>query len=226
MLRIMKRFRFEASHRLRFHEGACRNLHGHSYVLEVYVEGEEQTEGPAKGMVVDFKALKRAAGEAEGYGLKVDTVYHTGAFMAVIEGDEIQVQRFLAALAKYLTSPSTEARHEALRRRVKFVIEAVHHWPDCQHEDVAYLKDKHRHLFHVAAAKAVDHGDRQIEIIRLRREMLAFTFKRFDRHHGTCLDLGSTSCEQLAEILIEQFGLAWCKVLEDDENGAIVMGAE
>jgi len=63
MLRIMKRFRFEASHRLRFHEGACRNLHGHSYVLEVHVEGEEREEGPAKGMVVDFKALKQAVAD-------------------------------------------------------------------------------------------------------------------------------------------------------------------
>jgi 6-pyruvoyltetrahydropterin/6-carboxytetrahydropterin synthase len=60
MLTISKRFTFEASHRLRFHEGACRNLHGHSYALTVYVQGPRKVSGPATGMVVDFKRLKQA----------------------------------------------------------------------------------------------------------------------------------------------------------------------
>ena len=109
---------------------------------------------------------------------------------------------------------------------VKFAIEGVHHWPDCPHADVAFLKDKHRHMFHVGAAKAVEHGDREIEIIQLKRAMQRWLVKQYPRYEGACLDLGTTSCEQLAEALIVEFGLSWCKVLEDDENGAIVMGDE
>jgi len=57
---VTKAFRFEAAHNLPGYEGVCANLHGHSYRLEVTVEGEVQTEGPNLGMVVDFSDLKRA----------------------------------------------------------------------------------------------------------------------------------------------------------------------
>ena len=36
---VVKRFRFCAAHRLLTHLGECRSLHGHSYELEVHVEG-------------------------------------------------------------------------------------------------------------------------------------------------------------------------------------------
>lgn len=58
MHQITARHTFEAAHRLRRHNGACRNIHGHSYKLEVSVQGELQTEGPKSGMIVDFKSLK------------------------------------------------------------------------------------------------------------------------------------------------------------------------
>ncbi len=52
---IMRRFTFCAGHRLVGHEGKCQNLHGHNYVLEVYVTGHEQD---AVGRILDFKQLK------------------------------------------------------------------------------------------------------------------------------------------------------------------------
>ena len=55
-MKIAKRFRWEAAHRLPWHEGLCRNLHGHSYRLTVELEGEPD----ARGMLLDFKHLKRA----------------------------------------------------------------------------------------------------------------------------------------------------------------------
>ncbi len=55
-MKIAKRFRWEAAHRLPWHEGVCRNLHGHSYRMIVELEGEPD----ARGMVLDFKHLKRA----------------------------------------------------------------------------------------------------------------------------------------------------------------------
>jgi 6-pyruvoyltetrahydropterin/6-carboxytetrahydropterin synthase len=54
--RVAKRFRFDAAHRLVWHKGACRNLHGHSYGLIVEIEGIPDE----KGMVIDFKHLKHA----------------------------------------------------------------------------------------------------------------------------------------------------------------------
>ena len=56
-MRIRKQFSFEAAHVLPHHEGKCSRLHGHSYRLEVTVEGPLQTSGPARGMVVDFDEL-------------------------------------------------------------------------------------------------------------------------------------------------------------------------
>ncbi len=46
-------FRFEAAHRLAWHPGRCRNLHGHSYRLDVTVRGPLDT----NGVVVDFDTL-------------------------------------------------------------------------------------------------------------------------------------------------------------------------
>jgi 6-pyruvoyltetrahydropterin/6-carboxytetrahydropterin synthase len=56
-VRIRKQFPFEAAHVLPHHPGKCARLHGHSYRLDVTVEGPLQSSGPAAGMVVDFDDL-------------------------------------------------------------------------------------------------------------------------------------------------------------------------
>jgi len=60
MPEISKTMCIEMGHRLQHHQGKCRNLHGHSYKIEVTVIGPLQTGGPAKGMVIDFAQLKNA----------------------------------------------------------------------------------------------------------------------------------------------------------------------
>jgi 6-pyruvoyltetrahydropterin/6-carboxytetrahydropterin synthase len=57
-MQIRKTFRFESAHVLPFHTGKCSRMHGHSYVLEVGVRGPLQTDGPARGMIVDFDEIK------------------------------------------------------------------------------------------------------------------------------------------------------------------------
>jgi 6-pyruvoyltetrahydropterin/6-carboxytetrahydropterin synthase len=52
--RVTCTFRFEAAHRLDWHPGKCKNLHGHSYRLDVSVEGPLD----ANGVVLDFDTLK------------------------------------------------------------------------------------------------------------------------------------------------------------------------
>jgi len=64
-IRITKKFNFEMAHALHGHDGLCRHIHGHSYVLEVCVAGIPQTsEGPKKGMVLDFGELKKVVKES------------------------------------------------------------------------------------------------------------------------------------------------------------------
>lgn len=60
MRTVTKIFTFEACHHLPHYEGACHELHGHSYKLEVTVGGaiETETNNPKCGMIMDFKDLK------------------------------------------------------------------------------------------------------------------------------------------------------------------------
>lgn len=51
---VAKEFRFEAAHRLPFHQGKCRHLHGHSYKIIVELEGEPDQ----NGFVIDFNEIK------------------------------------------------------------------------------------------------------------------------------------------------------------------------
>ena len=92
--------------------------------------------------------------------------------------------------------------------------EGFHCWPDAPNE-VGFLRDIHRHIFHVKAWAQVDHGDRQIEFILLKRKI--------DQYIASIVKPISWSCEHWAEHLLQQFGLASCEVSEDGENGAIVI---
>jgi 6-pyruvoyltetrahydropterin/6-carboxytetrahydropterin synthase len=56
---IRKSFTFEAAHVLPHHPGKCARLHGHSYRLDVALEGPLHESGPAAGMVEDFEVISR-----------------------------------------------------------------------------------------------------------------------------------------------------------------------
>ncbi len=58
-MQIRKSFTFEAAHVLPHHPGKCSRLHGHSYRLDVALEGPLHQDGPAAGMVEDFEAVTR-----------------------------------------------------------------------------------------------------------------------------------------------------------------------
>jgi len=59
-IRVTKTFDFEMAHALWNYDGACRNIHGHSYRLFVTVTGipNPNENDPKFGMVIDFKDLK------------------------------------------------------------------------------------------------------------------------------------------------------------------------
>jgi 6-pyruvoyltetrahydropterin/6-carboxytetrahydropterin synthase len=56
-MRVRKQFAFEAAHVLPHHAGKCSRLHGHSYRVDVAVDGPLHAGGPASGMVIDFDAV-------------------------------------------------------------------------------------------------------------------------------------------------------------------------
>ncbi len=60
-IRLTKEFRFEMAHALWNYDGLCRNIHGHSYILQVTVIGEPIADesNPKLGMVMDFGDLKQ-----------------------------------------------------------------------------------------------------------------------------------------------------------------------
>ena len=64
-IRLTKEFTFEAAHFLEGYDGACREIHGHSYRLFVTIKGEPSTDpyDPKQGMVMDFGLLKRIVNE-------------------------------------------------------------------------------------------------------------------------------------------------------------------
>ena len=65
VIRLTKEFSFEAAHALEGYDGACREIHGHSYRLFVTVKGRpsECADDPKCGMVTDFGVLKRIVNE-------------------------------------------------------------------------------------------------------------------------------------------------------------------
>src|SRR5258708_1079753 len=59
MYELEKIFYFEAAHFLKYHDGKCRNMHGHSYILHVHLRTEKlQESGPKMGMVMDFQDIQ------------------------------------------------------------------------------------------------------------------------------------------------------------------------
>ena len=103
---------------------------------------------------------------------------------------------------------------------VTFQKEGIHKYPDAP-EDVAFLRNSHRHIFHFNVEIEVFHDDRDIEFILFKRELeTAYSDK--------VLNLDYKSCEMIANDLLVYLRTAYPKrdivitVSEDNENGAIL----
>ncbi len=64
-IRITKQFSFETGHALYGYDGKCKNVHGHSYRLDVTFIGKpiSDTSNVKYGMVIDFGDLKKIVKE-------------------------------------------------------------------------------------------------------------------------------------------------------------------
>ncbi len=52
---LCKEFTFDSAHQLKNYVGNCANLHGHTYRLQISIQGPVQE----NGLVLDFKELKK-----------------------------------------------------------------------------------------------------------------------------------------------------------------------
>jgi 6-pyruvoyl-tetrahydropterin synthase len=105
----------------------------------------------------------------------------------------------------------------------RFRFEGLHCWPLAP-EEVSHLRSSHRHEFHIEVQVEVFHGDREVEFQLLKRDLMNVVSK-WDHN------LGTQSCEHLADQLIEYIRHQYCKtnerhimieVSEDGENGAVL----
>ncbi len=85
-IRVTKEFTFEMAHALWNYDGACKNIHGHSYRLFITIIGEplDNEDNPKFGMVLDFKDLKKIAQENI-----VDVLDHSLVVYKKAEGESL-----------------------------------------------------------------------------------------------------------------------------------------
>lgn len=102
-------------------------------------------------------------------------------------------------------------------------VEGTHFWAECPFGEVAYLKDPHRHVFHIKAFKFVDHADRDIEFIMLKHRIKEHLGSHYYNYFLKLHEFGGMSCEMIGEELINEFGLCQVEVSEDGENGAVLV---
>jgi hypothetical protein len=105
--------------------------------------------------------------------------------------------------------------------KIQTQFEGEHCWPDAPPE-VSFLRNRHRHVFHVTAIIKVDHDDRDLEFFIVKRDLQKFISNEFP------MNLGAASCEMIATTILYYLVNTWTKgsvsveVSEDGENSAIV----
>ena len=92
---------------------------------------------------------------------------------------------------------------------------AIHNYPDCNIPEVTYLKDPHRHTFHLKLKFKVIGDNREIEFIALKEKI-----EHYIREGWVGQNLGEMSCEQIAETFAIHWNAFYVRVMEDNENGA------
>ena len=98
-LTVTKSFSFDSAHQLPWHPGKCRNLHGHTYRLDVSIAGPLNE----SGIVVDFddisSVVKRSIIERFDHQLLNDHFPNPTAeivaleFSKLLEAEGLEVQR-------------------------------------------------------------------------------------------------------------------------------------
>ena len=114
MITVTKTIRFDAAHILTNHQWLCKNLHGHTYRVDVSVT---QGDGDTSDMVIDFKDLKRIASEVVCERFDHAFIYNT----------ESEGEREIAAVVEFRDDPHHLFELELRERIVEPVVEVGDH---------------------------------------------------------------------------------------------------
>lgn len=77
-------------------------------------------------------------------------------------------------------------------------VHGIHCWKNAP-DEVAYLRDTHRHVFYIRPTVVVMHDDRDVEFHMLQQKVSRFVRDSWPRTKGgTGHDFGEMSCEMLA----------------------------
>lgn len=107
---------------------------------------------------------------------------------------------------------------------VKTDFYGIHKYPNAP-DEVAFLRNEHRHKFYVTAEIEVFHDDRELEFIMVKNRINAFIAKNI-----TSMPV-MYSCEMMCKDIIKFIETTYCidnerhikvSVFEDNENGAII----
>jgi len=97
--------------------------------------------------------------------------------------------------------------------------ELYHAYPNAP-EEVSFLRNKHRHIFHFKTYIEVMHDDREIEFIMFKNFIQLGFLEQID------IELNNKSCEMLSDLLYAYVNSAYpnrkiiIEVSEDKENGS------
>jgi len=93
--------------------------------------------------------------------------------------------------------------------------EGFHKYPDAP-EEVAFLRNRHRHIFHVKVWIEIFHNERDIEFILFKQKIDTLIKNK---------DLNDYSCETIADYIHSKLSVIYrnrkikIEVNEDNENG-------
>lgn len=100
---------------------------------------------------------------------------------------------------------------------IKFDIEGFHKYEKAP-EQVAFLRDLHRHTFKVKCGIKVNHNERDKELFMVRGEIIDY----INESYGIPADFGNMSVESIAQDILEfgkEDGMIWVEVWEEDTGG-------
>lgn len=116
-----------------------------------------------------------------------------------------------------------------MRKRISVVLnfQGLHRWPHAP-DEVAFLRNLHRHVFHVTVKAEVEGSDRDIEYFMLRAravEVVRTLGPVYHRNQPDLVLLKSQSCEMMAGSILVALRKSHptvysVTVREDEENSA------
>jgi hypothetical protein len=102
----------------------------------------------------------------------------------------------------------------------------VHHWPSAP-EEVAFLRNPHRHQFKVEIECNADHDDRELEFFMVKSRLDRFIAGSLQPYHPSMhllMNMGSMSCEMLAQsigvYLEAQYSRPFSVIVREDDESA------